>query len=117
MKKYASIAEYMTNLPEMQKTVAQIMRDLLADAAPKAREKISYNMPAIEQNGKVVVYFDAGKDHLGFYPTADPIVAFADQLKEYKTSKGTIQLAYDQPLPAKLICEIVAFRVDQVTKG
>ena len=117
MKKYASIAEYMTNLPEMQKTVAQIMRDLLADAAPKAREKISYNMPAIEQNGKVVVYFEAGKDHLGFYPTADPIVAFADQLKEYKTSKGTIQLAYDQPLPAKLIREIVAFRVDQVTKG
>ncbi len=105
----------MADLPQMQKNVVKIMQELLADAAPEAEETISYNMPAIKQNGKVLVYFDAGKNQLGFYPTADPIVAFADQLKEFHTSKGAIQIPYDRPLPVKLIREIVAFRVEQVT--
>ncbi|WP_367369676.1 iron chaperone [Pediococcus parvulus] len=115
MEKYANVAEYMAGLPEMQQNVAQIMRDLLADAAPDAKEVLSYNMPAIKQNGKVLVYFAATQKHLGFYPTPAPIVAFEAQLKDFQTSKGTIQIPYDQPLPVKLIREIVAFRVEEVS--
>lgn len=116
MKKYVNVAEYMEDLPQMQQEVIQIMRELVADAASEAQETFSYNMPAIKQNGKVLVYFAATQKHLGFYPTADPIVHFADQLKEFHTSKGTIQIPYDKPLPVKLIREIVAFRVKQVTE-
>ncbi|WP_252902699.1 iron chaperone [Paucilactobacillus hokkaidonensis] len=105
----------MADLAPMQREVAQIMRELLQDAAPEANEKISYNMPAIEQNGHVLVYFAPTESHLGFYPTADPIVAFKDQLKNYQTSKGTIKIPYDKPLPVKLIRVIVAYRIQQVT--
>lgn len=36
----------------------------------------------------------------------DAIVAFADQLAEYKTSKGAIQLPNNKELPLALIAEI-----------
>lgn len=113
MKKYNQIEDYLADLAPMQLEVVQIMRELLLDAAPGASEVISYNMPAIKQNGQVLVYFAATKSHLGFYLTAAPIVAFADRLQNYETSKGTIKIPYDRPLPVKLIRDIVAYRIGQ----
>jgi len=58
-----AIDDYIATLPPMQQEVAQIMRELLHDAAPQAIETIAYNMPAIKQNGKVLVYFAPTKQH------------------------------------------------------
>ncbi|MFD0898015.1 iron chaperone [Loigolactobacillus binensis] len=110
-----TIDAYIATLAPMQQEVAQIMRELLHTAAPQATETIAYNMPAFKQNGQVLVYFAPAKKHLGFYPTPAPITAFAAQLTDYPTSKGAIQLPYDQPLPVKLIKQIVAYRIQQVT--
>lgn len=44
--------------------------------------------------------------HIGLYPGDKAVAHFADCLTEYKTSKGTIQLPYDKPLPLQLIAEI-----------
>ncbi|WP_223875909.1 iron chaperone [Paucilactobacillus kaifaensis] len=114
MRKFDTIAEYLATLDPMQLEITQIVRELLQEAAPESHEIISYNMPAIEQNGHVLVYFAPTKKHLGFYPTADPILEFKERLMDYQTSKGTIQIPYDQPLPVKLIRDIVAYRVQQV---
>ncbi|MFA6718910.1 MAG: DUF1801 domain-containing protein [Prevotella sp.] len=57
--------------------------------------------------------YAAHKKHIGFYPTASPIVKLADELASYNTSKGAIQFPIDQPLPLSLIQEIVKFRVDE----
>jgi uncharacterized protein YdhG (YjbR/CyaY superfamily) len=55
----------------------------------------------------------ANKNHLGFYPTAAPIVVFADELAEYTTSKGAIQFPFNKPLPVRLITKIVKYRLAQ----
>ena len=39
-----------------------------------------------------------------------------DKLKPYSISKGTIQFSYDEPLPIKLVIEIVKFRVQEDKK-
>jgi uncharacterized protein YdhG (YjbR/CyaY superfamily) len=39
------------------------------------------------------------KKHIGFFPTPEAIVAFQEQLTQYKTSKGTIQFPLDKPIP------------------
>jgi uncharacterized protein YdhG (YjbR/CyaY superfamily) len=36
---------------------------------------------------------------------------FAEELKKYKTSKGTIQFPVDEPLPKSLVTRIVKTRV------
>ena len=79
---------------------------------PDATEKISHRMPTFFLNGNLV-YFAAFTNHIGFYPGASGVAAFAGKLEPYHTGKGSIQLPYDEPLPLDLIASIVRFRVDQ----
>lgn len=73
-------------------------------------------MPAFRQN-KVLVYFAAAKNHIGFYPTSKPIVVFKDELKKYKTSKGAIQFPMDEKIPLGLVTKIVKYRVNEDAKN
>lgn len=50
-----------------------------------------------------LLQFAAFKNHIGLYPGPQAVSTFADRLKEYKTSKGAIQLPFDKPLPFELI--------------
>jgi len=113
MKKPASINtidDYIAICPEPIRKRLIELRTAVKKGAPKAEEKISYQMPAFFQNG-ILVYFAAQKNHIGFYPTSSGIEAFKDELSEYSTSKGVVRFPYEKPLPLKLISEIVRFRV------
>lgn len=108
--KFSSIDQYHAAFPDHIRLLLDEMRTIIKQAAPKAAEVISYNMPAFKMNG-VLVYYAGYKEHIGFYPTGGPIVAFKEQLAKYKTSKGAIQFAIDKPIPKKLVKDIVKFRI------
>jgi uncharacterized protein YdhG (YjbR/CyaY superfamily) len=72
---------------------------------PNATEQIKYNMPTF-YDGKNLIHFAAFKNHIGIYGGGRLTSVFADKLKEYKTSKGAIQLPNSKPLPVELIKEI-----------
>ena len=105
------IDEYIGSFPEAVQEKLETMRRIIAGAAPGAEEVISYRMPAFRL-GEILVYFAAFTRHIGFYPTSRPIVAFRDELKPYKTSKGAVQFPLDKELPVELIQRMVRFRVD-----
>jgi uncharacterized protein YdhG (YjbR/CyaY superfamily) len=110
--KFTSIDEYHASHEGLIREALEEMRKLIKRAAPYAEEVISYNMPALKQN-KVLVYYAAGKEHLGFYPTPSPILHFEEDLKKYETSKGAIQFPLDKKLPSTLIKKIVKFRMKE----
>ena len=110
--KFQTIDEYLATVPENVKALLQELREIIKQAAPEAKEVISYNMPAFKQNS-VLVYFAAGKNHIGFYPTANPIVVFKDELANYKTSKGAIQFPIEKGIPKTLVRKIVKLRVQE----
>lgn len=91
------------------------LKTIIQQLIPEATETISYGMPAFKLNSNVV-YFAGYKHHIGFYPHAEPIQAFANQLKNYKTSKGAIQFQLDKPLPQKLITDIIKYRLSEMQK-
>ncbi|MGE5352113.1 MAG: iron chaperone [Acidobacteriota bacterium] len=112
-KKFSTVDEYMSGFPPEVKDVLEGLRKAIRQAAPKAEEVISYNMPAYKFNG-ILVYFAGHKNHIGFYPGSGAITGiFKDSLTGYKTSKGTVQFPLDKPLPLGLIKEIVKFRVNE----
>jgi uncharacterized protein YdhG (YjbR/CyaY superfamily) len=64
----------------------------------------------MERNAGLVRAF---KNHIGFYPRASAIAAFKSELTPFKTSKGAIQLAIDEPIPIDLIKKVVKFRIGE----
>ena|ERR1700740_1739570 len=111
--KFKTIAQYHATFPKNVQTILNTLHNTIKQAAPKATEVISYNMPAFKQN-KVLVYYAAHTAHIGFYPTSKPMVEFKDELTKYKTSKGAIQFPLDKKLPLALIKKIVKFRLAQI---
>lgn len=86
---------------------------LIAGMVPTAAtETISYQMPTFRLNGNLI-HFAMNKQHLGIYPGPDAIEHFAPRLKAFKTTKGAIQIPIDQPIPEKIILDIVAFNIEK----
>lgn len=110
--KATSIDEYIAEFPATTQQVLQELRALIKAAAPDATETISYAIPTFDLNGKHLVHFAAYEKHIGLYPGSSGIEAFKEDLKPYKSAKGSVQFPLDQPLPTELIRRIVAFGVD-----
>jgi uncharacterized protein YdhG (YjbR/CyaY superfamily) len=98
--------------PAVQDRLKKI-REVILKEAPLAVESMSYGMPAYKTNGLPLVYFAAFKNHIGFYATPTGHSAFAEELKQYKQGKGSVQFPLSEPLPIDLITRIVAFRVEE----
>lgn len=103
---------YLANVPEPARATLEKMRATIRSVVPKeATEGISYGMPAFRYKGALVGYA-AFKDHCSFFPMqASLIDEMKDELKTYRTSKGTLQFAQDKPLPAALLKKMVKLRV------
>ena len=109
MKRPKDLDEYIVAAPrETQKKLRQI-RQIVLELAPDAQEKLSYGMPYYGLNGRLL-YFAYFKDHVSLFAMPSAITKFENDLKAYKTSKGTIQFPLDKPLPLPLLKKIVAFR-------
>jgi len=108
----ANIDDYIATFPDEMQVILEKLRQTIRKAAPDATEKISYQMPTFYLNGNLV-HFAVYKNHIGFYPAPSGIVAFQDELKKYKTSKGAIQFPINEPLPLPLMKKIIAFRVKE----
>ena len=112
-KKYTTVDEYIAAQPENAAKLLKQMRELIRQAAPQAKELVSYNMPAFK-TGRMLVYYAAHKAHIGFYPASVVAMnAFAPELTEYKTSKGAIQFPFEKGIPEALVGNIVRYRLDE----
>ena len=107
-----NIDDYVDRFPKEAQQRLQKMRMTIKKAAPKAKEAISYGIPAFTLD-RNLVWFAAYKSHIGFYPGASAIAAFKKELSPYKGAKGSVQFPFDEPLPLVLVSRIVKFRVKQ----
>ena len=104
------IDDYIADFPEDVQAILQKIRATIREAAPDAKEAISYQMPTFKLHGNLV-HFAAFKNHIGFYPAPTGIEEFEKELAAYKGAKGSVQFPIDKPMPLDLIRKIVKFRV------
>lgn len=112
IKKPATIDEYIGGFSGEVQEILEEIRMTIQKAAPEAKEKISYSMPAFDQNG-IVVYFAAFKKHIGLYALPSGHETFREELSKYKSGKGSVQFPLNEPMPLDLISRIVRFRVKE----
>ena len=103
-----TIEEYILSQPEEVQPYLYQVNDAIKASIPDAKQKISWSMPTYWK-GRNLIQFAAFQRHIGLYPGPEAVEAFTDQLADYKTSKGAIQLPYSKPLPLELIGEIAAW--------
>jgi uncharacterized protein YdhG (YjbR/CyaY superfamily) len=112
---YTTVDEYIAQAPKDVQPILKKIRATIKKAAPKAEERIGYQMPGYYLNGPLV-WFGAHPHHIGLYPTGEGITAFKTELAGYKTSKGAVQFPLDEPMPYALITKIVKYRVKENAK-
>lgn len=112
MEKSELIDNYIKTFPVDIQLKLEEIRTIIIQAAPEASEIISYKMPAYKQH-EILVYFAGYKSHIGFYPTANGIATFIDEIKKYKYAKGSVQFPLNEELPKALITKIVKFRIQE----
>jgi uncharacterized protein YdhG (YjbR/CyaY superfamily) len=114
---FNSIDDYIATFPEDVQEIMQQLRKTIKTAAPKAEEKISYQMPTFTLNGRYLVYFAGWKTHIAFYGAPRDNAEFKEDLSVYESGQGTLKFPLDKPMPLKLIGKIVKFRVAENLKN
>ena len=115
-RKHASPADidaYLAKVPAEPRAALQKLRQTIQAAAPKATEKLSYQIPTFDYLGSLVA-FAAFKHHCSFFPMSlSVIAAHQSELRDHDVSKGTIRFTAARPLPAGLVKKMVRERMKQ----
>ena len=106
-----TVDDYLSKVSEEKRTALEKLRKTIRSAAPAAEECIAYGIPSYRLNG-YLVGFGASKNHCSFYP-GGIAQDYAQELKNYETSKGTIRFQPNKPLPAALVRKLVKARIAQ----
>jgi uncharacterized protein YdhG (YjbR/CyaY superfamily) len=108
------VAEYFAALPAPARLHLGRLRTAIRAVVPReAREVISYRIPAFKLD-RVLVWYAAFARHVSLFPGGSVLDQFGDDLRDFTTSRGTVQFPLDRPLPIPLINRIVKARVREV---
>lgn len=106
----ATVDAYIATYPKPVRERLELIRKTIKKIVPEAQEKISYGIPTFTLDGNLI-HYAAFKNHIGLYPGSAAIAAFKKELAGYRTSKGTVQLPSNAPVPCALIERVVRFRI------
>lgn len=105
------VDDYLASAPEPHRSTLASLRNTIAGLLPDAEQCISYGVPTFKVNGKGVAGFANYPKHCAYFPMSGSITsALADELVEYKTTKGSVHFAIDEPLPVGVVKSLVDAR-------
>ncbi|MFM1825819.1 MAG: hypothetical protein RLZZ37_454 [Actinomycetota bacterium] len=109
------VDKYLKELPEPQKTTLTKLRKTIKKIEPKAKEVISYNMPAFKIEEGIICGFLSAKKHCSYFPFSGKVLPeLKEELKDFDKSTGTLRFAIDKPLPEKLVRKLISVRKKQL---
>jgi uncharacterized protein YdhG (YjbR/CyaY superfamily) len=109
------IDSYLAGLDEPKRGTLERLRTSIMTVVPDADQCISYGTPAFKVRGKAVAGFAAFKNHLSYLPHSGSVLdQLGDDLAGYETSKGSLRFAIDDPLPDRLVRELITVRLREL---
>jgi uncharacterized protein YdhG (YjbR/CyaY superfamily) len=107
-----TIDDYIAGFPPEKRAILEKIRATIREAAPEAKEVISYRMPTFTQDG-VLVHYAAFKNHIGLYPPVSGDAGLEAALAPYAGEKGNLRFPLDRPIPYDLIGRVVRYKLKQ----
>jgi uncharacterized protein YdhG (YjbR/CyaY superfamily) len=112
---FNNIDEYIASQPDHIKEPLEQLRQVIKEAAPDSEETISYQMPAFRFHG-ILCYFASFKNHYSLFISPDILLNFKDKLTSYELSRGTMRIPIQEPVPEKIISEMVKYAAREKIK-
>lgn len=109
-----TVDEYLVSVPEpARSTLDKVRAAIRSVVPPETTEVLSYRIPAFKYK-RMLMWYAAFSDHCSLFPTASVIEKFEEELKPFRTSKGTILFPIDRPLPAALVKKMAKMRLAEL---
>lgn len=107
------VSAYIAAASPKARPMLRELRRIIKVAAPKAEERLSYQMPYYHYDGRLA-YFSAFTHHVSFFVMARAKKLFAREMKPYQTSSSTLRFPLGTKIPATLIRKLVKARVQEL---
>jgi len=112
MSKPTTVEEYIAGASGAAAEMLLTLRNLSRNAAPQATEALKWSHPAlVHPAGTILFVYSAHKQHANVTFTPSTREAFAEELADFDTGKGSVKLPYGAPVPTQLLERMVAYRV------
>lgn len=106
-----TVDAYLAQVPAHFAEALEVLRALIRQTVPDAEEGIGYGIPTYKWRGPLVSFGAAAK-HCAFYGMSPKVLAsFADELKGFSTSPGTVRFTPEKPIPEALVVAIIKARM------
>lgn len=112
--KPSTVDEYLDSFSGEQKAKLIELHGIIRETLPDTTEVLKWGAPAtLHKDGMILVVFSGHKEHMNLVATPSTKEALQKELVDYETGKGSVQLAYNKPLPRALIKKMVTYRADE----
>jgi uncharacterized protein YdhG (YjbR/CyaY superfamily) len=109
-----SVTQYYASAPSPHRETMLEIRSRILSIVPEAKEKMSYSMPAFENEGIIVAGLLANKKHVGYYPFSGGILElFPNEIAKYKHTKSALHVPVDQPMDLSLLRLLIEARMKE----
>ena len=101
-----TVDEYIAAAPPRVRPKLREMRMAILEAAPGARESISYRIPFYALGGRLV-WFGHFKGHIGLFVRPPVLEEHREALRGYTTTKSSLHFPLDRDIPVGLVKALV----------
>lgn len=109
-----SVDAYLAGVREPLRESLEQLRQTITAAVPEKAEVISYGVPTFKYQGRPLVGYGAGKDHVSFFVMSpDVMEAHKAELAAFDTGKGTVRLPPGKRLPEAIVRKLVKARMEE----
>ncbi len=93
------VDEYIAACADEAQPILTKIRSTIHEAVPGGSEKISYRIPTVTVDGKMLIFFAGFEHHVSVYPIPDVEEDLAQDLAPYRSGKGTLKFPLGQADP------------------